>query len=103
MTIEERIEQIVQFASKCYEDGAKYSAFIVGAIWADRNPVNVWHDASVRPKDNSEILVNWNINEHSGYESYHTCTIENWQKLIKSHGISQWAYISDLLPKGDEK
>ena len=32
---EERIEQIEQFASQCYEDGARYSAFISGAIWAD--------------------------------------------------------------------
>lgn len=29
MTREERIEQIEQFASKCYEDGKRYSAFIL--------------------------------------------------------------------------
>ena len=34
---DERIEQIEKFASQCYEDGEKYSAFIAGAIWADNN------------------------------------------------------------------
>lgn len=48
---EQRIKQIEQFASKCYEDGEKYSAFISGAIWADNNPdtSSLWHDASEIP------------------------------------------------------
>ena len=61
--------------------------------------INVWHDASVRPKDNSEILVQWNIKGNSGYESYYTCCIENWDRFIGGYGVSRWAYIDDLLSK----
>ena len=61
--------------------------------------INVWHDASVRPKDNSEILVQWNIKGNSGYESYYTSTIENWENFLEKYGVSRWAYVDDLLPK----
>lgn len=76
-------------------------AFIDGAQWADEHPnlESLWYDVSVRPKDNSEILVNWNIKDHSGYESYYTCAIENWDRFIEGYGVSKWAYIEDLLPK----
>lgn len=76
--------------------------FEAGAKWADEhlNLKSLWHDTSIRPKDNSEILVNWNIKGHSGYESYYTCGIENWDRFIEGYGVSKWAYISDLLPKG---
>ena len=65
--------------------------------------INVWHDASVRPKDNSEILVQWNIKGNSGYESYYTCCIENWDRFIGGYGVSRWAYISDIVPEGGEQ
>lgn len=42
---EERIKQIEQFAFERYECYEDYSAFIEGAMWADKNPKNVWHDA----------------------------------------------------------
>lgn len=61
--------------------------------------INVWHYARVRPKDNSEILVQWNIKDISGYESYYTSTIEKWERFIEKYGVSIWAYINDLLPK----
>ena len=63
------------------------------------HPINVWHDVSVRPKDNSKILIKWNIEGNSGYESYYTSTIENWEKFLEKYGVSRWAYIDDLLPK----
>lgn len=76
-------------------------AFTDGSEWADEHPnlKSLWHDASVRPKDNSEILIKWNIKGNSGYESYHTSTIENWEKFLEKYGVSRWAYIDDLLPK----
>ena len=43
---EERIKQIEQFAYERYECYEDYSAFIDGAIWSDKHPKNVWHDAS---------------------------------------------------------
>ena len=82
--------------------GAEVSiGFFYGALWADKHPniESLWHYARVRPKDNSEILIKWNIKGNSGYESYHTSTIENWEMFLEKYGVSRWAYISDLLPK----
>lgn len=102
--IEQRIEQIEKFASQCYEDGEKYSAFIAGAIWADNNPVNVWHDASEVPQgpyivlcdglDNRQWVVEW---------LYIDMSYANWQDYVERIDVSRWAYISDLLPKGGRK
>lgn len=65
----------------------------------NEHSINVWHYARVRPKDNSEILIKWNIKGNSGYESYHTSTIENWERFLEKYGVSRWAYLDDLLPK----
>ena len=106
MTIEEeRINQIEQFASQCYEDGERYSAFISGAIWADNNPVNVWHDASEEPAgDNWEILC---VDIHNGCwvdGRVNALLLHNrWDEYADIELVKMWAYISDLLPKGGEK
>ena len=88
---EKRIEQIEKFASQCYEDGEKYSAFIAGAIWADRNPVNVWHDASEIPEE-FPILCLDKFGDLLIYE-------EGWPECVEFNDISKWAYVKDLLPK----
>ena len=65
-----REEQITSEAKKHYYDDINcYNAFLHGVEWADRNPVNVWHDASVELKgtyivmcdglDNSQWVVYW--------------------------------------------
>lgn len=99
--IEQRIEQIEKFASQCYEDGEKYSAFIAGAIWADNNPVNVWHDANEMPKKEEWILVQF------GEDCYDTLVLDMYADIFrarcKKYGDIRWAYISDLLPEGGEK
>ena len=94
--MEQRIEQIEKFASQCYEDGEKYSAFIAGAIWADNNPVNVWHEASEEPKCGKAILC---LNKKGSIN-----LLTNNNKLIYTlaqmdAGVDKWAYINDLLPK----
>ena len=103
MTIEEeeRIEQIEQFASQCYEDGEKYSAFIAGAIFADNNPVNVWHDASEEPQGEYEFICQdtlgdvW-LTKRIVYET-------GWEERAIRECIVRWAYVKDLLPKGGKK
>ena len=98
---EERIEQIEKFASQCYEDGEKYSAFIAGAIWADRNPVNVWHDASEEPTKKGYLLIQFGNAE---YGTFRLRDIDVWCAwLMKNCYIIRWAYIKDLLPKGGKK
>ena len=95
----ERIEQIEKFASQCYEDGERYSAFIAGAIWADNNPVNVWHDASEMPKEGEWILVQY---DEDCYNTLVLCDLltDIFYARCKKYGDIRWAYISDLLPKG---
>ena len=109
MTIEEeRINQIEQFASQCYEDGERYSAFISGAIWADNNPpqdvVNlnfVWHDASDIPQCEYDIICQdtlgdvW-VTKRRAYET-------GWEERAIRESIVRWVYVSDILPKGGKK
>ena len=109
---DERIKQIEQFASQCYEDGNSYSAFMSGAIWADCNPdqdvVNlndVWHDAIEEPAgDNWEILC---VDIHNGCwvdGRVNALLLHNrWDEYADIELVKMWAYISDLLPKGGEK
>ena len=75
--------------------------FRSGALWADKHPnlESRWHKASEEPNENSEILIQWNIERNSGYESYYTGSIENWERFIEKYGVSRWAYIDDILPK----
>ena len=113
MTIEEeeRINQIEQFASQCYEDGERYSAFISGAIWADDNPAqdvvnlnDVWHDASEEPQDNYIVLcdgldnLQW-VENCQHIDIYYA----NWQNYAEAFKVIRWAYVKDLLPKGGKK
>ena len=113
MTIEEeRIKQIEQFASQCYEDGNSYSAFMSGAIWADCNPdqdvVNlncVWHDASDIPQCEYDIICQdtlgdvWITHRRAVTKYYET----GWEERAIRECIARWAYVSDLLPKGGKR
>ena len=97
---EQRIEQIEKFASQCYEDGERYSAFIAGAIWSDNNPVNVWHEASEMPKEGEWILIQFEEDEYetlalseSGVNTWFNVWVDEYRAI-------RWAYITDLLPKG---
>ena len=101
MTIEEeRINQIEQFASQCYEDGERYSAFISGAIWADNNPVKVWHIINEVPKINEDVVL---------YDSCGNLVTEfyngdvTWNNIVFFHKATMWAYKDDLFPKGGKK
>ena len=103
---DERIEQIEKFASQCYEDGEKYSAFIAGAIWADNNPVNVWHDASEEPKGDEWYIAYIDVFGSIYSLKCPSVTFDTFPSLAEfaaGVGMQYWAYISDLLPKGCEK
>lgn len=93
---EERIKQIEQFASQCYEDGERYSAFISGAIFADNNPKNVWHDASEEPRYN-ELMLGI---DSDGVSLYKWCGQEDsWNAFCGITELVKWAYVKCLLPK----
>lgn len=96
---EQRIEQIEQFASQCYEDGEKYSAFISGAIWADNNPVNVWHPINEEPNIDVVVVL------YDSYGNFVTAFYNGyvtWHNIVLFHKATMWAYKDDLLPKGGE-
>ena len=100
---EERIKQIEQFAYERYECYEDYSAFIAGAIWSDKHPKNVWHDASAEPQGyNYEILCVDILDMNfvcSGVIDL--LSNRNWDE--RRGVVKMWAYISDLLPKGGER
>lgn len=101
---EERIKQIEQFASQCYEDGERYSAFISGAIWADNNPVNVWHNPSEEPQDDLELIIykykdNFWFTRKQNIIKYHN----SWKNFIAEEQMILWAYVKDLFQKGGKR
>ena len=69
----------------------------------ERNLENIWHDASEEPKgtyivmcdglDNNQWVVEW-IHIDMSYA--------NWKDYAETIGVSRWAYVSELLPKGGE-
>lgn len=75
--------------------------FLDGAVWSDKHPVNVWHDASEEPQgDNWKILcvddfdLSWVAKRAGIVELFN-----NWDEYTVLEGVKIWAYISDLLPK----
>ena len=76
--------------------------FLDGAVWADKHPVNVWHDASEEPK-----LDQWFLAQ-IGDDAFDTFIMamdknKKWRNWCKGINIKRCAYINDLLPKGGEK
>ena len=96
-----RDEQIISEAKKHYYDDINcHNAFLHGVEWADEHPVDVWHDASEEPRC-EELLLGENSD---GFSIYRWCGQEdNWEAFVNETGLSRWAYISDLLPKGGEE
>lgn len=110
--IDERIKHIEQFASQCYEDGNSYSAFMRGAIWADCNPAqdvvnlnDLWHDVIEEPKDRSNILVRYTYLGCAELKSHRINYnhLSSWSEFVDFNEVEEWAYVSDLLPKGGKK
>lgn len=96
----QRIEQIVQFAFQCYEDSVKYSAFILGAIFADNNPVNVWHSINEQPKIYEDVVL---YDSCGNFVTKFCDGSETWHNIVLFHKATMWAYKNDLLPKGGEE
>ena len=104
MTRKKLEEVLSEIEPYCYETNRKEYWYKMGCIDglnaadAEPNLENLWHDANENPKENSVILVQWNIKGNSGYEFYYADSI-NWDRFVELYGVSIWAYIDDLLPK----
>ena len=87
--------------NKYYPDDVNgYYAFLQGAEWSDKHPKNVWHDASEEPRYNKLMLGM----DSDGVSLYKWCGQEDsWNAFCDINNLVKWAYISDLLPKGDER
>ena len=73
-----------------------------GAKWADKNPVNVWHDASEKPRANEWLLIQFSEDDYDAL-SLNDLYIDMWCTWCNTYHVIRWAYISDLLPKGGEQ
>lgn len=94
-----RKEEMIRASQERYDD----IAFLEGAEWADKHPINVWHEVSEKPPE----LNQWFLTQ-IGDDSFDTFIMamdknEDWRKWSKGINIKRWAYISDLLPKGSKK
>ena len=107
--MEERIKRIEQFASQRYEDGAMYSGFISGAIWADNTPTqdvvnlnDVWHSSTEIPTKEGLILYRTTLGRYDViFQSGNKEGI--WKVFVKDYGVAEWAYVNELRPKGGKK
>ena len=74
--------------------------FLDGAVWSDKNPVNVWHNVSEEPKINEDVVL---------YDCCGNFIAEffdgsvTWRNIVLYYKATMWAYADDLLPKGDKK
>ncbi len=44
---------------RTYEQALMATGFEAGAGWADKHPVNAWHDASEEPQDKNERILSY--------------------------------------------
>lgn len=67
----------------------------------------VWHDKIIKPDENSKIVViseseEW-YNISYAYDDYDDSFGNGWESCVRLYDIVKWAYVEDLLPKGDNK
>ena len=97
-------EQIITEAKKHYYDDINcHNAFLHGVEWADEHPINVWHDASEKPRVKEWILVQFEEDEYETL-ALSESGVNTWFNVwVNEYRAIRWAYISDLLPKGGAK
>ena len=74
----------------CYKD-----AFIEGAKWMQEELLkNLWHPADEMPNENNEVIC---VDKDSRTITYNG--IVNWWAFCRTHDVTHWLYVDDLLPK----
>ena len=74
----------------CYKD-----AFIDGAKWMQEEFLkNLWHPADEMPNENNEVIC---VDKDSRTITYND--IVNWWAFCRTHDVTHWLYVDDLLPK----
>lgn len=72
---------------------------------AEPNLERLWHDVSEEPKDRSNILVRYTYLGCAELRSHRINYnhLPSWSEFIDSNEIEEWAYVSDILPKGGKR
>lgn len=75
-------------------------AFKAGAEWADTHPnlESILHDASEVPQENEYVLIQ---DDENDYDVTLTQSTDEWDTWCGTRKIIRWAYLKDLLTKGD--
>ena len=108
---EQRDKQIKQIANELFPDDRdvdKYTGFIFGAMWADKNPEsdNQWHDVNDKVDPTKDCINKSNAIMYidSNRDIYVTSidTIENvyltFDKFVKLNDVCYWTYVRALVP-----
>ena len=102
----EEIEKISTVGPYCFKTDREKRWYEIGCIdglaAADEEPnlERIWHDAGEEPRCNELLLGE----DTDGFSIYKWCGQEdNWESFVNKTGLSRWAYIDDLLPKGGKK
>ena len=78
----------------CYKD-----AFTEGAKWMQEEFLkNLWHPADEMPNENNEVIC---VDKDSRTITYNG--IVNWWAFCRTHDVTHWLYVDDLLPKGGDE
>ncbi len=108
---EKRDKQIKQIAKELYPDDKdvdKYTAFMFGTIWADKNPAsdNEWHSVSDKVDPTKDCIDKSNtIIYIDGDRDIFTITIGTikdvyltFDHFISIHNVCYWAYARAFVP-----
>ena len=109
---EKRDKQIKQIANELFPDDRdvdKYTGFIFGAMWSDKNPDsdNEWHDVSDKVDPTKDCIDGSNgIMCIDGDRDIFTTTIDTiedgyltFDKFVKLNDVRYWAYARAFVPK----
>ena len=81
---------ISDYFQACYKD-----AFIEGAKWMQEEFLkDLWHPADEMPNENNEVIC---VDKDSRTITYNG--IANWFAFCRTHDVTHWLYVDDLLPK----
>ena len=108
---EKRDKQIKQKANELFPDDRdvdKYTGFIFGAMWSDKNPDsdNQWHDVSDKVDPTKDCIDGGNgIMYIDGDRDMFTTTIDTiedgyltFDKFVKLNDVRYWAYVIAFVP-----
>ena len=74
----------------CYKD-----AFIEGTkLMQEEFLKDLWHPADEMPNENNEVIC---VDKDSRTITYNG--IVNWWAFCRTHDVTHWLYVDDLLPK----